>query len=419
MLEKNFILIVIGQIISLFGNAILRFALPLYLLNETDSAMLFGLVSACSFIPMILLSPVGGMIADRVNKRNIMVILDFFTAFITLLFTLYFNLFNLTVVILIMLTLLYGIQAAYQPAVQASIPLLMSKENLIKGNATINLISSLASLMGPIAGGAIFGLFGLYPILYISIPCFIFSAIMELFIQIPYRRRTAQASIIKTFKMDLKESLKFIRNEKPVIWKLSIAAASVNLFFSSLINIALPVIITQSLGFSVTVGNQLYGYAQGALAAGSLLGGLMAGILSKKAKPQNQYLLLIFTSLSLLPIAAVLFLVPPAMVIYYVIIICCFFMITLSSLLSIIMISYMQMLTPEHMLGKITSCVMCICMCSQPVGQAVYGFLIEHFKNQLSFIFLLAFIITTLIALTSKKIFKEIHQALYANDNMP
>lgn len=419
MLEKNFILIVIGQIISLFGNAILRFALPLYLLNETDSAMLFGLVSACSFIPMILLSPVGGMIADRVNKRNIMVILDFFTAFITLLFTLYFNLFNLTVVILIMLTLLYGIQAAYQPAVQASIPLLMSKENLIKGNATINLISSLASLMGPIAGGAIFGLFGLYPILYISIPCFIFSAIMELFIQIPYRRRTAQASIIKTFKMDLKESLKFIRNEKPVIWKLSIAAASVNLFFSSLINIALPVIITQSLGFSVTVGNQLYGYAQGALAAGSLLGGLMAGILSKKAKPQNQYLLLIFTSLSLLPIAAVLFFVPPAMVICYVIIICCFFMITLSSLLSIIMISYMQMLTPEHMLGKITSCVMCICMCSQPVGQAVYGFLIEHFKNQLSFIFLLAFIITTLIALTSKKIFKEIHQALYANDNMP
>lgn len=419
MLEKNFLLIVIGQIISLFGNAILRFALPLYLLNETDSAMLFGLVSACSFIPMILLSPVGGMIADRVNKRNIMVILDFFTAFITLLFTLYFNLFNLTVVILVMLTLLYGIQAAYQPAVQASIPLLMSKENLIKGNATINLISSLASLMGPIAGGAIFGLFGLYPILYISIPCFIFSAIMELFIQIPYRRRTAQASIIKTFKMDLKESLKFIRNEKPVIWKLSIAAASVNLFFSSLINIALPVIITQSLGFSVTVGNQLYGYAQGALAAGSLLGGLMAGILSKKAKPQNQYLLLIFTSLSLLPIAAVLFFVPPAMVIYYVIIICCFFMITLSSLLSIIMISYMQMLTPEHMLGKITSCVMCICMCSQPVGQAVYGFLIEHFKNQLSFIFLLAFIITTLIALTSKKIFKEIHQALYANDNMP
>ena len=105
---------------------------------------------------MILLSPIGGMIADRINKRNIMVALDFLTAIITLLFTLYFSQINLTVIILVMLTLLYGIQAAYQPAVQASIPLLMSKENLIKGNAIINLVSSLASLSGPIAGGAVF-----------------------------------------------------------------------------------------------------------------------------------------------------------------------------------------------------------------------------------------------------------------------
>ena len=78
-MKKDFILIVLGQIISLFGNAILRFALPLYLLDTTGSAALFGLVSALSFIPLILLTPVGGLIADRVNKRNIMVALDFTT----------------------------------------------------------------------------------------------------------------------------------------------------------------------------------------------------------------------------------------------------------------------------------------------------------------------------------------------------
>ena len=55
------------------------------------------------------LSPIGGMIADRINKRNIMVALDFLTAIITLLFTLYFSQINLTVIILVMLTLLYGI----------------------------------------------------------------------------------------------------------------------------------------------------------------------------------------------------------------------------------------------------------------------------------------------------------------------
>lgn len=65
--STDFTLVVIGQIISLFGNAILRFALPLYLLRETNSPTLFGIVTACSFLPMIILSFLGGILADRVN----------------------------------------------------------------------------------------------------------------------------------------------------------------------------------------------------------------------------------------------------------------------------------------------------------------------------------------------------------------
>ena len=79
LLPKDFILGVIGQIISLFGSAVLRFALPLYLLWETGSAILFGLVTACSFLPMIVLSFLGGGLADRVNKHNIMVFFNFGT----------------------------------------------------------------------------------------------------------------------------------------------------------------------------------------------------------------------------------------------------------------------------------------------------------------------------------------------------
>ena len=88
LFRRDFTLVVIGQIISLFGNAILRFALPLYLLRETGSSTLFGVVTACSFAPMVILSMVGGVLADRVNKRDIMVGLDFSTAaIICLLYT--------------------------------------------------------------------------------------------------------------------------------------------------------------------------------------------------------------------------------------------------------------------------------------------------------------------------------------------
>ena len=97
LFSKNFMMVVIGQIISLFGNAALRFALPLYLLNLTGSSALYGTVTACAFLPAILLSPVGGIVADRVNKRNVMVVLDFFTAAVILLFLLFMNSANLII----------------------------------------------------------------------------------------------------------------------------------------------------------------------------------------------------------------------------------------------------------------------------------------------------------------------------------
>ena len=157
LFRRDFTLVVIGQIISLFGNAILRFALPLYLLRETGSSTLFGVVTACSFAPMVILSMVGGVLADRVNKRDIMVGLDFSTAAIIMLF--YFSLGKIPTVplFIVVLMLLYGISGTYQPAVQASVPLLVSKDKLMAGNAVINQVNTLSGLLGPVIGGVMAG----------------------------------------------------------------------------------------------------------------------------------------------------------------------------------------------------------------------------------------------------------------------
>ena len=61
--SKDFWLVVTGQIISLFGNAVMRFALPIHLLNVTGSAAVLGVVSGCAFIPLAVMSPIGGIIA--------------------------------------------------------------------------------------------------------------------------------------------------------------------------------------------------------------------------------------------------------------------------------------------------------------------------------------------------------------------
>ena len=215
--SKDFTLVVIGQIISLFGNAAIRFALPLYLLNLTGSSALYGTVTACAFIPAILLSPIGGMVADRVNKRNIMVILDFFTAAVILAFTLLMQRGNLILLLTVTLMLLFGIAGAYQPAVQASIPALVRQDQFMVANAVINTISSLASLAGPVFGGLLYSAYGLKPVLWICMTCFVLSAVMELFIQIPFEKQALDGGIWETAKTDFAQSIRFIRKEKPII----------------------------------------------------------------------------------------------------------------------------------------------------------------------------------------------------------
>ena len=76
MKNKNFIIIVIGQIISLFGNAIQRFSMSLYLLEFTGSTAAFARILAISTIPYIIFAPIAGRLSDNINRKEIMVYLD-------------------------------------------------------------------------------------------------------------------------------------------------------------------------------------------------------------------------------------------------------------------------------------------------------------------------------------------------------
>ena len=237
---RDFLLVVIGQIISLFGNAILRFALPLYLLRQTGSPALFGVVTACSFAPMVVLSMAGGVLADRVNKRNIMVGLDFSTAAIILLFYAALGRLPTVPLFIAVLMLLYGISGTYQPAVQASVPLLVQKEKLIAGNAVINQVNTLSGLLGPVAGGVLFTLWGIGPILLLSAACFAFSAVMEIFIRIPHERRPSEAGVFQVVRQDLQECCRFVQSEKPVFVSVVVLVAMFNLVLSAVMIVGTP-----------------------------------------------------------------------------------------------------------------------------------------------------------------------------------
>ena len=76
MSRRSFTLLLLGQISSLTGNLTLKFALSMYVLERTGSASVFAGLLALSMLPTVLLSPLGGLLADRADRRKVMVALD-------------------------------------------------------------------------------------------------------------------------------------------------------------------------------------------------------------------------------------------------------------------------------------------------------------------------------------------------------
>lgn len=404
--NRDFTMVVIGQIISLFGNAILRFALPLYLLRETASPSLFGAVTACSFLPMVFFSLIGGVIADRVNKRNIMVILDFFTALVTGIFYLSVGRLPLVPLMTSFLMLLYGISGAYQPSVQASVPLLVASGALIKGNAVINMIGTLSNLLGPVLGGILFGYLGIAPILVIAALCFLISAVMELFIQIPYKGRDGRQGIFETIRSDIKDSFQFVKREKPILFSVVGVLAAFNLVLSAAMIVGIPIIVVQRLGMS----DADLGIAQGALGVGGLVGGILMGGVTEKWKIRSSYLFLLICSAATLCMGIFILLPVPNTMTFWMITVMSAVAMCVATMFTISLFTVVQQQTPKYLLGKIMATIVAVAGCSQPAGQAIYGMLFETAPTLSPLIMICAAGTAFLISLYSKKLFIRLEQ---------
>lgn len=404
LFSRDFTLVVVGQIISLFGNAILRFALPLYLLRETGSSTLFGLVNASAFVPMVVFTLVGGVLADRLHKRNIMVILDFSTAILILGFYLLHGRIPLVPLMIVCLMMLYGILGTYQPTVQASIPVLLNPGQITRGNAVINMVSTLSGLLGPVIGGLLFGTWGIVPILLISIACFFSSAVMEIFIRIPHQKQEKQGTVVAIITGDLRESWRYVRVEKPALFSEFVVLALFNLVLTAALSVGIPVMVVNILGMT----DAELGVTQGTLGLGGLVGGILTGLLGERLKLNNSHWLLALCSLTVAGMAMGVLPFVPRMGGYLLITIMGFLGMVACAMLNIQICSAIQRHTPPHLIGKVMALGMAISSCASPLGQAAYGVLYDVLADMPWIVGLGAAIISLFISLYSRGAFARL-----------
>lgn len=404
LFTKNFVLLIFGQASSLFGNLILRFALSMYVLEVTGSATIFAGILAIATIPTILLSPLGGILADRANRRNIMVALDTLTGILILFATLLFSKSNGITVISVLLTLLSILGAFETPTVQACIPQMQTGDNITRGNAIVNQIASIATLIAPLLGSILYVTFGLNPVMIISIICFFLTAILECFIKLEYTPYDDQNKIFNIIKNDFSLSMKFMHKEQRGIFKILLLTAGARFFVIGTIMVGFPYIVRNVLGLSA----EYYGAAESTLAIATIVGSIFAGLLTAKLRIYKLSFIFAAIGAFLVP-AGVVFLFPTDAIARYIATVVSFCGVQIAAtIFSIFAVSIIQQKTPNHLIGKIMAYTYTITLCIQPLGQITYGLLFDNFSDISHLILIPTGLIVCMMGILAKGFFRNL-----------
>lgn len=407
LFTRNFTLLILGQVSSLTGNYTLKFALSMYVLEQTGSASIFAGMLSAALLPTVLLSPFGGILADRANRKHIMVALDALSGLSVLAAGLLLPLGRELWVIGALLVLLSVLAAFESPTVQACVPQMVSPQNLVQGNAVVSQVSAVTSLVTPFWGSLFYTAFGIGPVFAAAVVCFWLTALLECMIRLEYQKPPRTAGIGAIVREDLAVSVHFLRREQPDILKLLLLAALAGMFVSGTAVVGFPYLVRTVLGLSATY----YGAAESAMGAAAILGSLCAGLLGKKLRVRDMAAIFLSFGLSLFPIGFS-FLLPVGRMARYGVLLFFFCVCQLGvCIFSTYAITLIQQRTPKQLMGKVMSCVFTLSMCAQPVGQVVYGALFDCFFDSVYWVLIPTGVLICLIAVVSRGFLKRMEAA--------
>lgn len=406
LFSKNFVFLILGQLTSLFGNFILKLALSLYVLEATGSAAVFAGILSVATIPAIVFSPFGGILADRADKRNIMAGLDTLAGISVLCAALVLSEKNSVIVTGVLLIILSVLGAFETPVVQACIPAMLEGGNIMKGNAVVNQAASLSCLAAPVSGGVLYAAFGLKPVMYASVVCFFVTALLECFIQLHDRRPQSKGNVLSIVKEDFISSMRYIAKEQTSILKMLLLTAFSRFFVMGIVIVGLPFLVRTVLGLNA----RYYGAAESLLAIAAIAGSIVAGLLTERLKIRKLSIIITSIGIFIIP-AGIAFLLPVSSVVKYTITVVslCGMQIAIS-IFSIFAVSLIQQRTPDAIIGKVMAYTSTLTLCVQPMGQIVYGFLFDRFRQAVSVIFIPTGVILCVIGLSAAGLFQRMEK---------
>jgi len=168
--KRNIILFLGSQTISLFGSALVQYAITWYITLTTQSGAMMTIAIVCGFLPTFFLSPFAGVWADRYSRKWLIALSDALIALATLIMALLFLAGHGSLWLLFAMSAIRALGGAVQqPAVGAILPDIVPVEQLTRVNATNGSIQSLVSLVSPMVAGALLSMASIEAIFFIDV----------------------------------------------------------------------------------------------------------------------------------------------------------------------------------------------------------------------------------------------------------
>ena len=269
--KRVFAIIWTGQFLSILTSSIVNFAIVLWLSLETGSAEVLAFATMAALLPQSVLWLFTGIFIDRWKRKRVMIMADSFIAFCTLILAVlfYFDLAKISHIYVLLALRSVG-SAFHMPAMQASVPLLAPKSELMRIAGINQVIQSVCNIAGPALAGLFITMMKMTNILLLDVAGAAFACLSLCFVFIPDPSHEERNSELHLWR-EAKEAIMEVRNQYGLSWLflLSILAT----FVIMPVSVLFPLMtLNHFAGNAFQVSLVEVSWGGGALLAGALLG---------------------------------------------------------------------------------------------------------------------------------------------------
>ena len=266
--NRNFRLLWLGQGLSDLGRSIIYVAVALYVYDLTGSAREVALAVTLELLPWVIVGPLVGAMADRLDRKRMLVLGFLIQAGLVALIP-----FTTSLTQVYVLVFLSSLSAPVTSLVwTASLPAIIGPRLLVRGYSLDIVIVNVAYVAGPILGGWLVTLVGAKPTFFVVVACLLGAAALSSRAIVPGPRTQQLASLgLSTIRADLASGLRFLKGN-PILRYLLLLSCVATLGWS-VPNIAAVVYVTDDLG----LGGGVYGLLRGSLSLSTAIGVYVLG----------------------------------------------------------------------------------------------------------------------------------------------